>query len=164
MTDTQVTWLTQESHDRLKAELDQLIANRPVIAAEINERREEGDLRENGGYHAAREEQGQQGGAHPSAAGTAQQRQGGRGAHPVRRRAARFRRQGLLRRRQGRHRDLPHRHPSGGRQGRQARGVLPSSPLGGALIDAKVGETRSYTVPNGTEVQVTLVSAEPYHE
>ncbi|SHV62497.1 transcription elongation factor GreA [Mycobacteroides abscessus subsp. abscessus] len=40
----------------------------------------------------------------------------------------------------------------------------PSSPLGGALIDAKVGETRSYTVPNGTEVQVTLVSAEPYHE
>src|SRR5947209_17746817 len=60
MTDTQVTWLTQESHDRLKAELDQLIANRPVIAAEINDRREEGDLRENGGYHAAREQQGQQ--------------------------------------------------------------------------------------------------------
>src|ERR1700712_935075 len=49
MTDTQVTWLTQESHDRLKTELDQLIANRPVIAAEINDRREEGDLRENGG-------------------------------------------------------------------------------------------------------------------
>ena len=40
MTDTQVTWLTQESHDRLKTELDQLIANRPVIAAEINDRRE----------------------------------------------------------------------------------------------------------------------------
>src|ERR1700758_1114696 len=60
MTDTQVTWLTQEAYDRLKAELDQLIANRPVIAAEINDRREEGDLRENGGYHAAREEQGQQ--------------------------------------------------------------------------------------------------------
>ena len=58
MTDTDVTWLTQESHDRLKGELDSLIANRPVIAAEINERREEGDLKENGGYHAAREEQG----------------------------------------------------------------------------------------------------------
>jgi transcription elongation factor GreA len=26
-----------------------------------------------------------------------------------------------------------------------------------------VGETRSYTVPNGTTVKVTLVSAEPYH-
>jgi transcription elongation factor GreA len=35
--------------------------------------------------------------------------------------------------------------------------------LGGALIDAKVGETRSYTVPNGNTVEVTLVSAEPYH-
>jgi transcription elongation factor GreA len=52
------TWLSQDAYDRLKEELQQLIANRPVIAAEINARREEGDLRENGGYHAAREEQG----------------------------------------------------------------------------------------------------------
>lgn len=54
------TWLTQDAFDRLKAELEELIANRPVIAAEINARREEGDLRENGGYHAAKEEQGKQ--------------------------------------------------------------------------------------------------------
>ena len=52
------TWLSQEAYDRLKNELDEHIANRPVIAAEINARREEGDLKENGGYHAAREEQG----------------------------------------------------------------------------------------------------------
>ena len=51
------TWLSQDAHDRLKAELDEMIAHRPVIAAEINARREEGDLKENGGYHAAREEQ-----------------------------------------------------------------------------------------------------------
>ncbi|HEX2418702.1 MAG TPA: transcription elongation factor GreA, partial [Micromonosporaceae bacterium] len=51
-------WLSQEAYDRLKAELDELIASRPALAAEINERREEGDLRENGGYHAAKEEQG----------------------------------------------------------------------------------------------------------
>jgi transcription elongation factor GreA len=56
--DASATWLSQEAHDRLQAELDEHIANRPVIAAEINARREEGDLRENGGYHAAREEQG----------------------------------------------------------------------------------------------------------
>jgi transcription elongation factor GreA len=56
--DAAATWLSQEAHDRLQAELEQLIAHRPVIAAEINARREEGDLRENGGYHAAREEQG----------------------------------------------------------------------------------------------------------
>ena len=57
-TDATPTWLSQDAYDRLKAELDAHIANRPVIAAEINARREEGDLRENGGYHAAREEQG----------------------------------------------------------------------------------------------------------
>jgi transcription elongation factor GreA len=56
----QSVWLTQEAHDRLKAELEQLVANRPVMSAEINARREEGDLRENGGYHAAKDEQGKQ--------------------------------------------------------------------------------------------------------
>ncbi len=57
-TDRDATWLSQEAHDRLKGELDALVAARPSVAAEINARREEGDLRENGGYHAAREEQG----------------------------------------------------------------------------------------------------------
>ncbi|MDQ7907685.1 transcription elongation factor GreA [Phytohabitans sp. ZYX-F-186] len=52
------TWLSQDAYDRLQAELNELIAARPAMAAEINARREEGDLRENGGYHAAREEQG----------------------------------------------------------------------------------------------------------
>ena len=56
----QGVWLTQDAYDRLKAELDQLVANRPVMAAEINARREEGDLKENGGYHAAKDEQGKQ--------------------------------------------------------------------------------------------------------
>lgn len=51
-------WLSQEAHDRLTAELAELIAGRPAMAAEINARREEGDLKENGGYHAAKEEQG----------------------------------------------------------------------------------------------------------
>ena len=50
-----VTWLTREAYDRLKVELDNLIENRTAISAEISARREEGDLRENGGYHAARE-------------------------------------------------------------------------------------------------------------
>jgi transcription elongation factor GreA len=58
--EARATWLTQEAYDRLKSELAELIANRPVIAAEINARREEGDLKENGGYHAAKDEQGKQ--------------------------------------------------------------------------------------------------------
>ena len=41
-TDDTATWLTQEAHDRLSKELAELIANRPVIATEINDRREEG--------------------------------------------------------------------------------------------------------------------------
>ena len=59
MTDTAAGFLTQEAHDRLKAELDQLTGRgRIEIARKIEEAREEGDLKENGGYHAAREEQG----------------------------------------------------------------------------------------------------------
>jgi len=58
--DAQSTWLSQDAYDRLAGELDELVAARPTIAAEINARREEGDLRENGGYHAAKEEQGKQ--------------------------------------------------------------------------------------------------------
>lgn len=163
MTDTQVTWLTEESFERLKAELDQLIANRPVIAAEINDRREEGDLRENGGYHAAREEQGQQ--------------------------EARIRQlQELLN--NAKVGEVPTQSgvalPGsvvtvyydgdksdtetfliGTREQAINDGKLevysPQSPLGEALLDAKVGDTRSYTVPNGNKVDVTLVSAEPYH-
>jgi transcription elongation factor GreA len=52
------TWLSQDAYDRLQNELNEHIAQRPAMAAEINARREEGDLKENGGYHAAREEQG----------------------------------------------------------------------------------------------------------
>jgi len=58
--DAPVTWLTQDAYDRLNGELHELITQRPEVAHEINARREEGDLRENGGYHAAKEEQGKQ--------------------------------------------------------------------------------------------------------
>src|SRR5690606_42163490 len=58
VTDTSVTWLTQEAHDRLQAELAHLSGEgRTQIAERIAAARDEGDLKENGGYHAAREEQ-----------------------------------------------------------------------------------------------------------
>jgi len=57
--DSNVTWLTQEAFDRLNAELDSLSGEgRLEIAKKIEAAREEGDLKENGGYHAAKEEQG----------------------------------------------------------------------------------------------------------
>jgi transcription elongation factor GreA len=56
-----VTWLTQEAYDRLKTELDHLSGEgRTEISKKIEAARLEGDLRENGGYHAAKEEQGKQ--------------------------------------------------------------------------------------------------------
>jgi transcription elongation factor GreA len=55
----EASWLTQEAYDRLAEELDQLLTvGRGDIAKRIQEAREEGDLKENGGYHAAKEEQG----------------------------------------------------------------------------------------------------------
>ncbi|MFI8105488.1 transcription elongation factor GreA [Streptomyces sp. NPDC101118] len=60
-TSESVTWLTQDAYDQLKAELEYLSGPaRTEIAAKIAAAREEGDLRENGGYHAAKEEQGKQ--------------------------------------------------------------------------------------------------------
>ena len=59
--DNSVTWLTQEAFDRRKAELEQLSGEgRLEIAKKIEAAREEGDLKENGGYHAAKDEQGKQ--------------------------------------------------------------------------------------------------------
>jgi transcription elongation factor GreA len=54
-----VTWLTQEAFDRRTAELEHLQGEgRAEIAHRIEAAREEGDLKENGGYHAAKDEQG----------------------------------------------------------------------------------------------------------
>jgi len=53
-------WLTRDAYDGLAQELEHLkTVGRPEISAKIAAARSEGDLSENGGYHAAREEQGQ---------------------------------------------------------------------------------------------------------
>ncbi|RZQ63545.1 transcription elongation factor GreA [Amycolatopsis suaedae] len=160
VSDTQVTWLTQDAYDRLKSELEELIENRPVIAAKINDSREEGDLKENGGYHAAREEQ-----AHQEArirhlqellraakVGEAPANDGI--AEPGKVLTVRY---------EGDDEDekflLATREEG-------AEGPLdvysPESPLGRALLGAKEGEAREYELPNGKTQKVTLVKAVPY--
>ena len=58
-TEPNVIWVTQDAYDRLKAELAELTGPvRSELARRIGQAREEGDLRENGGYHAAKDEQG----------------------------------------------------------------------------------------------------------
>ena len=162
MADDQTRWLTQEAYDRLTAELVSLKENRPALAAEINERREEGDLKENGGYHAAREQQGQEEarivyleelldsatiGEAPKESGVAQVG------------------------------SVLHVYYDGDEDDKETfllgtRGLESSNPdletystdapLGAAIVGAKNGESRTYQTPNGHEVKVTLISAEPY--
>jgi len=155
-----VTWLTQESYDRLKAEHDELIANRPAMAAEINDRREEGDLKENGGYHAAREEQGKKEarirqlddllktarvGDAPTSAGVA-----GPGMVVTVRFDDDAESESFL---------------IGSREETATADIevySAQSPLGKALTGARVGETRQYETPTGATIKVTVLEARPY--
>ena len=50
--------ISNEGFAKVKKELDSLKRERPAVIKAIKEAREEGDLKENGGYHAARERQG----------------------------------------------------------------------------------------------------------
>ena len=154
-----VTWLTQEAHDRLKAELDALVNGRAAIAAEINARREEGDLRENGGYHAAKEEQGKQEarirqiqellrtaqvGESPTASGVA-----GPGMVVTVRFADDDETETFL---------IGSREETAS----DLEVYSAASPLGKALDGAKVGETRTYETPTGKTMTVTVESTEPF--
>ena len=51
-------FVTQADREAIQKRLAALIANRPAVIQRIKEARELGDLKENGDYHAAREQQG----------------------------------------------------------------------------------------------------------
>jgi transcription elongation factor GreA len=155
-----VTWLTQEAHDRLAKELAELIANRPVIAKEINDRREEGDLRENGGYQAAREEQGKQEGRirqleqllRTAKVGEAPVSDGVAGP-------------GMLVEVRFAGDDDTETFLIGSREETETAGVevySAASPLGKALTGAREGDTVEYETPTGKTMKLTLVSAKPF--
>jgi transcription elongation factor GreA len=156
----QGVWLTQEAHDRLKAELDQLVAARPAMSAEINARREEGDLRENGGYHAAKDEQGKQEarirqledmlrraevGETPANDGVVEPGMvvtidfGGGDTEKF-----------LL----GARENLT--------EGDDLDVYSPQSAMGAAINGMSRGDEVTYTAPNGKDLTVTIVDAEPY--
>ena len=54
----EVHYMSQQGLDKIKKELSEALAQRPVIAAAIAEAREKGDLSENAEYESAREAQG----------------------------------------------------------------------------------------------------------
>jgi transcription elongation factor GreA len=155
-----VTWLTQEAFDRLSRELDELITNRPAMAQEINARREEGDLKENGGYHAAREEQGKQEGRilqlqallRNAEVGEAPAGDGSAGPGMV----VEVRYEGD---------DEIETFLIGSREEAATTTVdvfSAASPIGKALTGAHPGDTVEYETPNGKTLKVTLVSARPF--
>jgi transcription elongation factor GreA len=152
-----ITWLTQEAHDRLAKELADLVTNRPAMAKEINDRREEGDLKENGGYHAAREEQGKQEARisqlehllRTAKVGQAPASDGVAGPGMVV--TVRF----------GEDADSE-TFLIGSREEAETAKVdvySAASPLGRALTGAKEGSTVSYQTPTGATLQVTLLKA-----
>lgn len=158
-----VTWLTQEAHDRLKAELDGLVEGRPAIAAEINARREEGDLRENGGYHAAKEEQGKaearirqledmvrraQVGDHPTTEGVVDA-----GMIVTIRFVGEAESETFL---------LGSRELLALDDSVQYDVFSPQSPLGAAIMGKRAGDKAKYSPPNGRDMSVEIIDAKPY--
>ena len=154
------TWLTKEAHERLTKELEHLQGpGRAEIAERIDAAREEGDLKENGGYHAARDEQGQM--------------------------EARIRQlEELLRNAEVGEADADDKIAGPGKlivvemNGHKMEFLLGSreiiseedkvevfseqSPLGKAVNGAKVGDDVEYEAPNGRKITVTVKSAKAY--
>jgi transcription elongation factor GreA len=162
MSDATQTWLTKEAFDRLNNELEHLSGpGRAEITARIAAARAEGDLKENGGYHAAKDEQGKMEarirqlnqilrdakvGTPPSAdAGV---------AGP-----------GMV---------VTVRFVDGGDEetfligSREEAAVTDmtvysaQSPLGRALTGTKPGATASYLAPSGKEIGLELLDVKPY--
>ena len=153
------TWLTQEAADRLSAELKELEGPiRADVVKKIEAARAEGDLKENGGYHAARDEQGKI--------------------------------EGRIRQLKHILEHAHIGNPPAGESGVVGLGMLitvdiagdemkfllgsreidsgdvdiysEKSPLGAAVLGAKVGETVTYQAPNGKAISVEILEAQNF--
>jgi transcription elongation factor GreA len=158
--DDTFTWLTQEAYDRLKAELDHLAGpGRIEIAKKIEAARDEGDLRENGGYHAAKDQQGMQ---------EARIRQlthileTARVGEPPRTEGVVGPGMTVTVRFEGDDDEVTFLLASREEVGAPIDVYSPKSPLGSAINGKKVGETATYTLPNGRSSTVEIIDAVPY--
>ncbi|GAA1269361.1 MULTISPECIES: transcription elongation factor GreA [Sphaerisporangium] len=158
--DENVTWLTQEAYDRLKAEFEYLSGpGRVDIAKKIEAAREEGDLKENGGYHAAKEEQGKMEGRilqlrqllEQARVGEAPRTEGVVG--PGMTVTIRF---------DGDDDEVTFLLASREESGSPIDVYSPRSPLGAAINGKKIGERATYTLPNGRQNTVEILEAVPY--
>lgn len=157
MTEEKTILLTQEAYDKLKEELTWREGEyRDEITERIAAARAEGDLSENGGYQAAREEQGKNEGR-------------------INELIVKLRNAKIL--------EAPEAGLVGNGSvvtmdmaGREMVVVLgsrdiavatdydvisPESPIGAAIMGAHSGDTVSYQAPNGREISVTIKDAKP---
>jgi transcription elongation factor GreA len=155
-----VTWLTQEAYDRLKAEFDYLSGPaRTEIAKKIEAAREEGDLRENGGYHAAKEEQGKQEGRILQ---LQQILESARVGEPPRANGVVSPGMTVTVKFAGDDEEVTFLLGSREESGAPIDVYSPKSPLGAAINGKKIGETATYTLPNGRNSSVEIIDAVPY--
>ena len=161
---TEEIWLTQDAYDRLREEYEHLInVGRDEVSTKIARAREEGDLSENAGYHAARDEQGQQelrirqlkeilARAQVGTPG------GGDTVQPGMRVTIAF---------DGDRDDtdtflLGSRELIGLDDSVDLAVYSPQSPLGAAITGRQIGEDVSYQAPNGRTISVPIVDAAAY--
>lgn len=162
MSEAQPTWLTQEAYDRMLGELEKLVTvDRAEIAKKIQEAREEGDLKENGGYHAAKEEQGRIEarinrlevilansvvGEAPATHGVVEQ--------------------GTVVTVSLNGSDDETRFLLGSAELAEGSDIdvfSPESPIGKAVLGHKIGDELSYTTPNGKQVKVKVLKVEHFN-
>jgi transcription elongation factor GreA len=157
--DVTATWLTQEAYDRLAGELEQLSTHgREDIAKRIESAREEGDLKENGGYHAAKDEQGKMEARirqlkellRTAEVADAPQSSGVVEAGTVITAIIAGDEETFL---------IGSREIAGDSE---LDVWSTQSPLGAAILGLKVGEKTSYTAPNGREIPVEITSVETW--
>ena len=143
--------LSKAAYERLQAEFDDLTTRGRIdVANKIERAREEGDLKENAGYHAAKDEQGHMEGRIRQLEHLLENAEivEGSSVYTV-----------LY---EGDSDDMAERYLIGNME-EEADGydvISPSSPLGQALEGAEEGATISYDAPNGT-LTVTVLRVEP---
>ncbi|UYG16930.1 transcription elongation factor GreA [Brachybacterium huguangmaarense] len=152
-------WLTQEAYDRLSKELENLEGpGRTEIAERIAAARDEGDLKENGGYHAAREEQGKMEARIAELQRLLKNAVVGESPKD----------DGVVEPGMVVTIDLAGRERTfllGNREiadGDDLEVYSTESPLGAAIEGSKVGETVDYTAPNGNKLSIKILNAKPY--
>lgn len=160
-----IIWLTQEAHDKLTAELEYLKSDgREMVSAKIGQARSEGDLSENGGYHAAREEQAHQEARIRLLEVMMRSAQVGEASTSTDVVAPGME---ITICYDGDPDDtdtflLGSRELLAIADGDTTEVYSPQSPLGAAVLGAKVGDTVAYTGPTGARFEVTVQAIEPH--